>query len=134
MKSTKGRGIAEYRKAAVNTASPLQLVLMLYDAALRNCETGKCAIEEGDLEKQNDHLGKAQRIISELTASLDMEQGGEIAQNLFGLYTYCLNELSRANTEDKADSVDNCTRVLSELRTSWQQIHDRQPLEAGSGG
>ncbi len=95
---------------------------MLYDAAIRHCELGQAAILAGRIESQNDHLTKAQRIISELMCSLDMENGGEIAQNLLGLYTYCNNELVNANVDDRAESVDNAIRVLNELRDAWRTI------------
>ncbi len=115
-------GLGEYRKNAVGGASPLQLVVMLYDGALKCCEAGKQAMSQGDLEAQHKNLSKAQKIISELVASLDMAQGGEIARNLFGLYSYCLNELSDANINDKTDPIDRTMKVLTELRQAWQQI------------
>jgi flagellar protein FliS len=95
---------------------------MLYDAAIRHCESGKAAIRAGVIEQQNDYLTKAQRIVSELMCSLDMEHGGEIAQNLLGLYTYCNNELVNANIEDRPECVDNAIGVLNELRDAWRTI------------
>ena len=124
MSSTVDKGISEYRKQTVSTASPLQLVLMLYDAALGHCEAAKKAIEEGDLETQHARLSKAQRIVSELAASLDMEQGVEMAQNLFALYSYCLDELTEANIEDKTAPIERCIRVLTELREAWKTIFE----------
>jgi len=116
------RGIDEYRKQTVTSASPVQLVIMLYDAAIRHCEIGKQAIIAERYEIQNDHLTKAQRIITELMCSLDMEKGGEISQNLLGLYTYCNNQLVAANIDDNPDLVDGAVSVLIELREAWRQI------------
>lgn len=116
----------EYRKQAVNGASPLQLIVMLYDGALRFMEAGRAAIVAGNLEQQNASLQKAQRIIAELISCLDMAQGGEIAQNLFGLYTYCYNQLVEANFDDRADLVDQVMKIMSDLRESWVQLESQQ--------
>jgi len=117
-----GRIAHEYRKNAVNGSSPLQLVIMLYDGALRFMEGGRHAIAHCDLPKQNDQLQQAQKIVMELMSCLDMEQGGEIAKNLLSIYTYVLNELVKANLEDSADRVDRCIKVMRDLRTSWASI------------
>lgn len=126
-----GRFVQEYQKNAVNGASPLQLVIMLYDGALRFLEAGKHAMQQGDLERQNHNLQKAQRILMELTACLDMEQGGEIARNLFALYSYCLNELVTANVEDRPEPIDVCCRILSDLRESWAELERQVPAAVG---
>jgi flagellar protein FliS len=118
-----GRISHEYRKNAVNGASPLQLVIMLYDGALRFMEAGKHAIAHGDLFKQNDQLQRAQKVIMELMSCLDMEKGGEVAKNLLSLYTYVLGELVKANCNDDALAIGRCIRVLSDLRESWVTLH-----------
>ena len=125
-------GLGEYRKNAVGGASPLQLVVMLYDGALRCCEAAKKAMAQADLEAQHKNLSRAQKIITELVASLDMAQGGEIAKNLFGLYSYCLNELSDANINDDSQPIDRAMKVLAELRQAWQQIGESTGVENAS--
>ena len=114
--------VFEYRKQAVNGASPLQLVIMLYDGALRFMEAGRHAIVARDIERQNSNLQKAQRIVSELTSCLDMAQGGEVARNLFALYTFCYNQLVAANVEDRPELVEQAMKIMSELRESWVQL------------
>lgn len=130
-----GRFAHEYQKQQVNGASPVQLVVMLYDGALRFMEAGKHAVVNKNLEKQNYYIQKAQRIVTELMATLDMERGGEVAKNLFALYGYVLNELVTANIEDKTEPIDRAIRVFSELRESWAQIAEAtaradQPMAA----
>jgi flagellar protein FliS len=122
-------GVGEYRKQAVSTASPLELIIMLYDATLRHCESGLAAIETRDLNEQNKHLTKAQTLLTELVASLDMERGGEIAQNLFALYSFCLNSLLEANVHDSREPVLQVIHVLTELRTAWEQISNANQKE-----
>ena len=114
-----GQFVNEYRKSAVNGASPLQLVIMLYDGALRFMNLGKVAMLQRNAEDQNANLQRAQKIIVELMACLDMEQGKDISQNLFALYTYLYNELVSANIEDKPESIERCMEILSGLRESW---------------
>lgn len=117
-----GRISQEYRKQAVNGASPLQLVIMLYDGALKFMEAGKHAIAHHDLARQNDQLQKAQRVVMELMACLDRDQGGEVAANLLNLYTYVLSELVKANCDDNAEPLERCIKIFSDLRDSWVQI------------
>lgn len=126
-----GRFVQEYQKGAIGGASPLQLVVMMYDGALRFMEQGKHAMKLRDLEKQNYYLLKAQKIVMELTACLDMEQGGEIAQNLLALYGYVVNELMDANIKDRSEGIDRSIRVISDLRESWVQLESaaNQPAE-----
>jgi flagellar protein FliS len=128
------RFIGEYRKSSVQGATPLQLVIMLYDGALRHMEAGKHAMASGNLEVQNASLQKAQRILFELIACLDMEGGKEIAANLLALYTYVIDQLVQANVNDDPDAVERGIKVVSDLRESWVQIerttrghgHERQ--------
>lgn len=117
-----GRFVQEYQKGAVNGASPLQLIIMLYDGALRFMEAGKHAMQTGDLEKQNQSLQKAQKIVMELMACLDMQEGGDIARNLLALYTYALDQLVQANVGDDPSGIDRSIKIFSELRESWAEI------------
>lgn len=123
-----GRFVNEYRKGSVNGASPVQLIIMLYDGALKFMEAGKHSVLQKDLPKQNQYLQKAQRIVMELMSCLDMNQGGDIAKNLLALYTYVLNELVQANIHDDIVPIDRSIKILSDLRESWVQI-DRMHKE-----
>ncbi|MFQ3586429.1 MAG: flagellar export chaperone FliS [Fimbriimonadaceae bacterium] len=113
----------EYRKSAVNGASPLELVIMLYDGALKSMAAGREAVVAGELEKQNEHLQKAQRIVFELMSCLDMGRGGEVASNLLALYGYVINELVAGNVNDDPAAVDRAMQVMADLRDGWVSIH-----------
>jgi flagellar protein FliS len=117
-----GRFIKEYRKSAVQGATPLQLVIMLYDGALRYMEAGKHALAHCDREKQNSNLQKAQSVVFELVACLDTKKGGEIAANLASLYSYVLEQLVAANIKDDSEAIERALKVMSDLRESWVQI------------
>jgi flagellar protein FliS len=117
-----GKYIQEYQKNAINSASPVGIVVMLYDAAIGFMEQGKAAMAFADYDKQNTLLQKAQKIITELMGSLDMEKGGDVAKNLMSLYTYAWNELVQANIHDKPECIDHALMVFTELRESWVAI------------
>lgn len=103
-------------------ASPVQLVVMLYDGALRFMEEGKRAMAAKDLETQNFKLQRAQKIVVELMSTLNLQQGGEIAKNLLSLYTFVVNELVEGNIHDDPTKIDNAMRTMSELRDGWYQL------------
>lgn len=111
-----------YRKTAVNSASPLQLIIMLYDGALKQLNNGKRAMLQNDVFEQNKCLVKAQKIIAELISCLDMKQGAEIAQNLLALYSFCYNKLVECNIEDNVNGIDQVMVVLSNLKSGWVEL------------
>ncbi len=129
----KGRYVDEYRKNAVNGASPLELVILLYDGAIKFCELAKAGLASGDRFAKNANLLKAQRILTELTSCLDLKQGGEVASNLLSLYTYAYNQLVEANLEESAEPIERTIRILASLRESWatleQQLRKSAPEE-----
>ena len=98
-------GAQAYRQNAINGASPVQLVIMLYDGALRFMDEGKRAMAIKDLETKNFKLQRAQKIIMELISTLDIRNGGEIATNLLSLYTFTINELVEGNMHDKPERI-----------------------------
>jgi flagellar protein FliS len=114
--------IQQYRTTAIQTASPLQLVIMMYDGALRFILAAKHAMQRRDRYEQNQNLLRAQKIVGELICCLDMHKGGEIASNLLSIYTYVYDELVRSNIEDDIEGLECCTQVLSELRSGWVQM------------
>ncbi|HWD38231.1 MAG TPA: flagellar export chaperone FliS [Fimbriimonas sp.] len=127
----------EYRKQAVNGASPVGLVVILYDAAIRFMEAGKAAILKKDLDSQNRELQKAQKIVFHLMATLDMDRGEHISSNLLSLYNYVIEQLVHANVHDETEPIDNALKVFVELRSGWialdemtKQQQDREQLVA----
>jgi flagellar protein FliS len=112
-------------------ASPVKLVVMLYDGALRFMDASKRAMAAGDTYKQNEQSIRAQNIVLELMSTLDMKQGGEISQNLMALYTFVLEKLIEGNVEDKSESIDVAAKIMSDLRDGWVQLEQQQiPTEA----
>jgi len=95
---------------------------MLYDGALRFLKQAQRAIQQDDLYHKNENLTKAQRIVAELLSCLDMEKGGEIAKNLFALYSYVYDQMVQANLNDDLEAIERSVKVLSDLRMSWVQL------------
>ncbi|HLO99575.1 MAG TPA: flagellar export chaperone FliS [Fimbriimonas sp.] len=117
-----GKQVQAYRQNAVMSASPVQLVVMLYDGSLRFMEEGKRAIIAKDLATQNAKLQRAQKIVMELMSTLNFNAGGEISKNLLSLYSFVLNELVEGNMNDDPDRIDVAMKTMSELREGWVTI------------
>lgn len=110
-----------YQRTQVDTASPVRLIMMLYDGAIRFLRQGQDAMQRGDREKQNNCLVRAQRILAELTSSLNIEEGGEIAVNLMALYQFMNEQLVIANLQDDVEKVQKVREMLESLREAWTQ-------------
>ena len=123
-----------YRAAAVNTATPGQLVLMLFDGALRNLATalGGFGIEAigPRMEQINNRLLKAQAILSELQATLDLKAGGEFARTMWALYDFMLDRLRLANSAKDPEPIRVVERLLGEVRDAWSAMLGQNPAEA----
>jgi flagellar protein FliS len=119
--STSRQAGQQYRRAQVETASPTQLVILLYDGAIRFCSLAVEAMQKREIEVQNTNLIKAQRILGELMGSLDREVGGEVAANLFALYAHMLERLVHANLYDDIPLVQTVQQLLQELRDAGQE-------------
>ncbi len=116
-----------YRANAVLTASPGQLVLMLYDGALRSLGIAREAFSRPEEDRQrlaiiNQQLQKAQLILAELQSGLNLEAGGEVAATLNRLYDYHARRLYEANIRKSEEPVKEVERLLLELREAWAQM------------
>lgn len=114
-----------YQAQSVSTASPAQLVLMLYDRALVAMARAAqaCAPDGGApaIETVNAELQRAQDIVTELQVALDHEQGGDIATHLHLLYDFCLDRLIQANIRKDTTGLEAVRRTLEGLRDAWDE-------------
>lgn len=117
-----GRYSQAYQKAAVGTMDQRRLIVMLYDGAIKFLSTAVEKMEEEDRYEAHRNLIKGKSIIAELLASLNMEQGGEIARNLQRLYTYMFNELIEANLEADTARIRGVAKLMRELRNGWKEM------------
>jgi flagellar protein FliS len=114
-------GLGAYKKTSVETASKEQILLMLYQAAIKNCKKGIEAIEQKNLAKKGEYIGKMQDIIVELSNSLDFEVGGEVAKELASLYDYILYSSTQANIKLEKSHLEGCLKVLNTLYDGWTE-------------
>ena len=109
-----------YRQTQAQTAAPGELVVMLYQGAIRFVGAGIDAIEIKDVPTAHNSLVKAQAIVSELAETLDLERGGDIARNLAGIYDYLNRRLVEANLAKSAQPAREVLALLRELLPAWQ--------------
>ena len=118
-------GYNTYREVGVKTASQGKLVVMLYEGAVSHLSDAIAMIEDDDkiepgkIESFGVHIQKVQDIITELQVSLDMDNGGEIAQNLMALYIYFNKEILNAGIKHDKKKLSFVLDLLSQLRDSW---------------
>ena len=114
-------GLGAYKKTSVETASKEQILLMLYQAAIKNCKKGIEAIEQKNTSKKGEYIGKLQDIVVELSNSLDFEVGGEVAKELASLYDYILYSSTQANIKIEKSHLEGCLKVLNTLYDGWTE-------------
>lgn len=122
---TYSQAAAAYREREVLTASPARLVVIVYDHALANLTRARVAHQNNNIEVRVEAIGKARDAIVELLATLDLEQGGQLAQNLRGLYGFLINQLLDLGLHPDAKLLDRVTKMVAELRSAFASIADR---------
>ncbi len=118
----KQNGYQAYQKNKYETASPHRLILMLYEGAIRFANQACRALDNHNIAESNTALKKAQDIVYELMACLNFEQGGAIATNLNQLYLYIVDLFIKANTEKNKSNIEEAITILTEIKSSWEQI------------
>jgi flagellar secretion chaperone FliS len=110
-----------YKESAVLTAPPERLVVMLYDGIHRFLFQAAVAMREGNVEQSNNRLKRAEAIVDELNATLDMS-AGEVAERLRALYNFSKRHLMQARLKRNADMIDEVARLLDTVGDAWRQI------------
>jgi flagellar protein FliS len=111
-----------YKQQSILTATPGQLVVMLYDGCLRFLHQAAYAMREGNVSEADARLQRAEAIIDELHATLDMEKGGVVASRLQGIYVFCSRHLIEARFARDPQMIEKVGGLLGELREAWAQI------------
>lgn len=122
----------QYRATKVETAGSVDLVVMLYQGAVRFIRQGIDAMERNDTNAAHASLVRAQDIIVELLGSLNHEQGGQIATQLASVYDYCFRRLVTANIKKDPGPAREVAGILRDLGTAWQQIAAQQRQAQGA--
>jgi flagellar secretion chaperone FliS len=111
-----------YREVAIKTATPLQLIVMLYDAAICSLQEARGHIERKDIGSRSRALNQSIAIISELQSCLNLQAGGEIASSLNRLYDYMKRRIFRANVEQSSQPLVEVEILLENLRSAWGEL------------
>ncbi|WP_419780393.1 flagellar export chaperone FliS [Maridesulfovibrio sp.] len=119
-----------YLSTQVHTTSKGELLLMLYDAAIKFMKQAKVKIDEKDYAAKGILISKAIEVISELTASLNKEKGGELAENLSRLYIFCNTRLLQANLKMDTQKIDEVIKIIDGIASAYREIIPTEEAQA----
>ena len=112
----------QYKQTQISTANQGKLIVMLYDGAIKFLNIALENIEPMHYDTVNTNILKTQDIITELLLALNMNEGGEISQNLFSLYMYFKRQLLEANMRKDPEMIKHILKLMKEMRDAWDQI------------
>ena len=125
------RGVDVYRRTEAQSASPLQLVVMLYDGAVRFLNEAGAAEARGDLRARAQALTRVSAIVAECHGTLDLERGGSVARELDGLYSYISARLLDVTVKRDAGAIAEVHKLMSTLRDAWAEAAVQTVAVAG---
>ncbi len=117
--------LSSYKGISVTTASRERLILLAYEGTIKFIRQAKESIETNNVQAKCDRLSRATAIIEELANSLNMKEGGEIAESLASLYDYMMRRLCLANLKSNPDILDEVLSLLTTLYEAWRDIIER---------
>jgi flagellar protein FliS len=127
-------GINAYRKGSlkqdVANADPHKLTLMLMQGALDRIAFAKGAMERKDFAEKSQYISRSTAILINLRDTLDLDVGGEVAENMFALYDYMIERLNDAHVKNDLQMLNEVTSLLSPIRDAWLQIPEAAKQEA----
>lgn len=109
-----------YKQNSINTASPGELTLLLYNGCLKFIKLARKAMEEGNIEQRNENLIKSQNIVQELMVTLNKDV--QLSHNLMQMYDYILRRLIEANTKNDVAILDEVEGFVTEFRDAWKEV------------
>lgn len=112
-----------YKTNSVNYASKEQLLLMVVDGAVKFSKIAKQGIEEKDIKKAHENIVKTQNIFYELMATLDVEKGGEWAENLMKIYDFIIQRLLEANIKKDVKIMEEIIPIIEDIRDTWHEAY-----------
>jgi flagellar protein FliS len=115
------RGVDAYRRTEAQSASPLQLIVMLYDGALRYLSEARSAQAAGNMRARNQALRRVNDIVAECHSSVDLERGGSVAVELDRLYSYISGRLLDVTVKRDTTAIDEVHKLMTTLRGAWAE-------------
>jgi len=126
MAMAKANNFDAYKDMEILTANQGKLIVMLYEGAIRFLRNAVDNMNHNTYDIVNTNIIKAQDIVTELMLSLNMEEGGEIAQNLFNLYAYMKKRLLEGNISKDAAVLEEVVQLLEKLRGAWDEVTQKE--------
>jgi flagellar secretion chaperone FliS len=117
---------SQYKETEISTANQGKLIVMLYDGAIRFLNIALENLPSKKYDAVNNNILKAQDIVTELMLSLNIEAGGQIAQNLFSIYVYIKKLLIESNIKKEPDGIHEALKYMKDLRNAWDQIATKE--------
>lgn len=111
---------AAYQNSKIMTASPAELILMLYDGAIKFTNIAIAAIEKNDIEKAHNNIIKTERIINEFRSSLDKKY--PVSKDFDVVYVYLIRRLHEANVKKDAEILEEVLKHLRTMRDTWKEV------------
>ena len=111
---------AQYNNSKILTASPAELVLMLYEGAVKFCNIAIMGIEQNDVQKAHDNIVKVERIVDHFRATLDMKY--PVAKDFDRIYVYLQKRLLEANVSKDKDILEEVAEHLRSMRDTWKEV------------
>jgi len=128
------KGINAYKKGNlkqdISNADPHRLTLMLMQGALDRLAYAKGAMERKEFEAKSEFLAKSTAIIMHLRDTLDINIGGEMAENLYSLYEYMIEKITESNVKNNTSIIDEVIQLMIPIRDAWVQIPQDAKEEA----
>ena len=115
-----------YQEIAVQTSSPTQLVVMLYEGGIRFLRQSVEAIESNDLNRKRQSIDRAMAVIQHLQGTLDMERGGDVAAELDKLYTYISTKILEGSGKLQIAPLEEAIKLLTVLHSGWEEVAKKE--------
>lgn len=119
-----------YKSNSIQTASPAELTLMLYDGAIKFCNIAIGALEKDDIQKANTNIIKAEKIIVEFRATLDFKY--PVAKDFDLVYDYIYRRLVEANIKKDTEILTDALKYIREMRDTWKEVMRLNRASTGS--
>lgn len=121
-------GTQVYKSNELETSPPWKIIIMSYEAIIKNLKIAREAIKNKDLFIKSRSISKSQMIILTLLSMLDQSQDKDVVGSLTSLYFYYTKELTIANAENSVERIDNVIKLVSSLRSTWEEAFSKMGL------
>ncbi|MDX8044636.1 flagellar export chaperone FliS [Gracilibacillus sp. S3-1-1] len=121
-----------YQNNSVNTATPAELTLMLYNGCLKFIKQAKKAMEDNNYQRKNEMIQKTQNIIRELMVTLD--QDAPITKQVMPLYDFVYHALTQANVKNDSDQLEQAREIMEDFRNTWQEVIKQERIRQHGQG